>query len=341
MKPSLEASAPQKNPVMFVDKYKPATSKQVVGQQPNAEKLAQWLRNWHKNRESEMSSQGSGGSKGARSQNGSSQHFKGGQDGLSQKAVLLSGPPGIGKTTTAQLVCAETGFLFKELNASDTRSKKSLTEEVTVLLANRVLDGYFMVKNRTIAGGMRAQHALIMDEVDGMAGNEDRGGVAELIQLIKKTKVPIICICNDRMHPKIRSLQNYCYDLRFYKPQATQIKACLMSVAAKEGISIDSSTVDEIVASCNHDIRQALHYLNMISAKKINKSFAGSKSSMKDVKLGPFEAIKKVFPSAADFKNMKLSDRCDLFFYDYNLMPLMVFENYLKASPHVRLVIGS
>jgi len=28
-----------------------------------------------------------------------------------------------------------------------------------------------------------------MDEVDGMAGNEDRGGVAELINLIKITKV--------------------------------------------------------------------------------------------------------------------------------------------------------
>ena len=27
-----------------------------------------------------------------------------------------------------------------------------------------------------------------MDEVDGMAGNEDRGGVAELIALLKTTK---------------------------------------------------------------------------------------------------------------------------------------------------------
>ena len=38
-----------------------------------------------------------------------------------------------------------------------------------------------------------------MDEVDGMAGNEDRGGVAELIALIKTTRIPIICICNDRL----------------------------------------------------------------------------------------------------------------------------------------------
>ena len=37
-----------------------------------------------------------------------------------------------------------------------------------------------------------------MDEVDGMAGNEDRGGILELINTIKNSKIPIICICNDR-----------------------------------------------------------------------------------------------------------------------------------------------
>ena len=48
------------------------------------------------------------------------------------------------------------------------------------------------------AGVSADKHVLIMDEVDGMAGNEDRGGVAELISLIKKSSIPIICICNDR-----------------------------------------------------------------------------------------------------------------------------------------------
>lgn len=63
-----------------------------------------------------------------------------------------------------------------------------------------------------------------MDEVDGMAGNEDRGGIQELIQLIKTTRVPVICMCNDRNHPKIRSLVNYCFDLRFSRPRVEQIK---------------------------------------------------------------------------------------------------------------------
>ena len=41
-----------------------------------------------------------------------------------------------------------------------------------------------------------AKRLILMDEVDGMAGNEDRGGIAELIALLKTTKVPVIAMCN-------------------------------------------------------------------------------------------------------------------------------------------------
>ena len=115
------------------------------------------------------------------------------------------------------------------------------------------------------------KHVLIMDEVDGMAGNEDRGGIQvlvhlplfdfsvevgisiwalprrlpslalrclisllvlcfhlqEMISLIKTSKIPIICMCNDRNHQKIRSLANYCFDLRFQRPRLEQIKVIL------------------------------------------------------------------------------------------------------------------
>lgn len=63
-----------------------------------------------------------------------------------------------------------------------------------------------------------------MDEVDGMAGNEDRGGLQELVSLIKSTDVPIICICNDRNNPKMRTLSNYTFDLKFQKPRLEQIR---------------------------------------------------------------------------------------------------------------------
>lgn len=53
------------------------------------------------------------------------------------------------------------------------------------------------------------RHVLIMDEVDGMAGNEDRGGMQELINMIKITQLPIICMCNDRQAIKVSNL--FCF----------------------------------------------------------------------------------------------------------------------------------
>jgi len=54
--------------------------------------------------------------------------------------------------------------------------------------------------------------------------------VQELIQLIKHSKIPIVCMCNDRNHPKIRSLSNYCFDLRFQRPRIEQIKVSILTL---------------------------------------------------------------------------------------------------------------
>ena len=111
-----------------------------------------------------------------------------------------------------------------------------------------------------------AKRVLLMDEVDGMAGNEDRGGVAELISLIKTSKVPVIAMCNDRQHQKIRSLANYCFDLRFSRPRVEQIKGAMMSVCCKEKIPIKPEALSELITGCGQDVRQVLHHLAMVKA---------------------------------------------------------------------------
>ena len=83
---------------MWVDKYRPKSTKQIIGQQgekSNAKKLARWLQNWGKNygQAEGRKAAGWGGRGGSQ------------EDGSSFRAALLSGPPGVGKTTTAVLVC--------------------------------------------------------------------------------------------------------------------------------------------------------------------------------------------------------------------------------------------
>ena len=128
-----------------------------------------------------------------------------------KRAVLISGPPGIGKTTTAHLVARLENFEAIEFNASDTRSKKTVENLVKDITTSHTVRHFF---GGDKSGAKSKAQVIIMDEVDGMSAG-DRGGNASLIQLIKQTKVPIICICNDRQSQKVRSLANYCYDMRF------------------------------------------------------------------------------------------------------------------------------
>lgn len=303
---------------MWVDKYKPQSTKQIIGQQgdkSNCSKLLTWLRSWHKNR--------TGPKKPLPKWGG------GGGDGSAYKAALLSGAPGIGKTTTANLAAREAGYSILEMNASDTRSKKNLVEHVAETLGNLALT--------SSGSGMTSKHVLIMDEVDGMAGNEDRGGVQELIALIKTTRIPIICICNDRSHPKMRSLVNYCFDLRFPRPQVKQIQAALMSIACKEGLSISPAVVQEIVMASNQDVRQALHNLSLWSSRTKSVNAAQVKADAgkgtKDIRLGPFEVVRKILSSTEGGQSMTLNEKAALFFHDYNMVPLFVQDNYLHVQP--------
>lgn len=63
---------------------------------------------------------------------------------------------------------------------------------------------------------------ILMDEVDG-CGASDRGGLGALVKVIKDTKIPIVCICNDYGAQKLKTLKNHCYDLRFYKPTPNEV----------------------------------------------------------------------------------------------------------------------
>jgi replication factor C subunit 1 len=59
------------------------------------------------------------------------------------RALLISGPPGIGKTTTASVVAHANGYEPIEFNASDVRSKKILEESVSEMMDNRTMTEYF------------------------------------------------------------------------------------------------------------------------------------------------------------------------------------------------------
>ncbi|CAJ1979080.1 unnamed protein product [Sphenostylis stenocarpa] len=305
--------------VMWTEKYRPKDQKDIIGNQSLIVQLRNWLKAWHEQ------FLDTGNKKQGKKQNDS---------GL-KKAVLLSGTPGIGKTTSALLVCQELGFQAIEVNASDSRGKAdskvekgisgSKTNSVKELVTNKCL-GVNMERSK--------KSVLIMDEVDGMSAG-DRGGVADLIASIKISKIPIICICNDRYSQKLKSLVNYCLLLSFRKPTKQQMAKRLMDVAKAEGIQVNEIALEELAERVNGDMRMAVNQLqymslsmSVINYDDIRQRFL---TNSKDEDISPFTAVDKLFGFNAG--KLKMDERINLSMSDPDLVPLLIQENYINYKP--------
>ena len=302
---------------LWTDKYIPKQISDIIGNQQQLRNLETWLDNWddcilrgHKNEEKNKT-----GKKFAKNEN------------VNARAAIISGPPGIGKTSSVRVLTRNKGYRTFELNASDKRNKDTINNSVGFLMNNTTLsstDNSTMTKN-----------IIIMDEVDGMAGNEDKGGIKALIDIVKKTKVPIIFICNDIYSPKLKSLLNYCYDIRFNRPDKRQIVLRLIEICKKEGIFIDNQTLTYLVESFGNDIRQTINYLDLCSRTKRNvndiKKNCEEVKKDKSVTVSSFD-ICKILLNKVESSKLNFEQKLDLFFVDFDLIPGMIHENYLSTA---------
>ncbi|KAI9804767.1 MAG: hypothetical protein M1825_001135 [Sarcosagium campestre] len=305
---------------LWTTKYAPSATNQICGNKGQVAKLQNWLREWPKNQKINFKKSGPDGS-------------------YAYRAVIIHGPPGIGKTTAAHLVAKLEGYDVLESNASDTRSKKLVETGLKGILDNTSLMGYFAADDKKVETEKK-KLVLIMDEVDGMSAG-DRGGVGALSQVCKKTHIPMILICNDRRLPKMKPFDFVTYDLPFRRPTTVDIRSRIATICYREGLKLAPQILDALIEGSNADIRQII---NMVSTVKVDEKamdFENSKSMAKawekHIILKPWDIAHKLLSTGmfSPSSTKTLNDKIELYFNDHEFSFLMLQENYLKTNPSV------
>lgn len=175
-----------------------------------------------------------------------------------KRAIFLYGPPGIGKTSIAQVIAKQYNFDLIEINASDARNKSTLEEAL----------GKAIKQNLNLFGMRRL---ILLDEMDGLSGTSDRGGVSYIAKAIDESTSPMILVANtvkEHMEGKFRAILRKVKSVEFKPISADLIVTKLDQIAGERGVNIDPDTLFVIAMQSDGDLRSAIVDFETVSSGK-------------------------------------------------------------------------
>ncbi|XP_062420773.1 chromosome transmission fidelity protein 18 homolog [Pungitius pungitius] len=190
------------------------------------------------------------------------------------KVALLSGPPGLGKTTLAHVIAKHAGYNVVEMNASDDRSAEVFQKRIDTA-----------TQMKSVLGSNERPNCLIIDEIDGapaaainillaVLNRKDAPGREAGAETTKKKKKketillrPIICICNDLYVPALRLLRQQAFLLVFPQTQPSRLTQRLGEISLQQGMKVDTGTLMSLCEKTDNDIRSCINTLQFLHGR--------------------------------------------------------------------------
>jgi replication factor C large subunit len=174
-----------------------------------------------------------------------------------KRAVFLFGPPGIGKTATVEALANDLDMELVEKNASDYRTEDAI---------NRFAGSASQFGS--LFGARARKRLILLDELDGLTGTADKGGVKAMTDVIKTAQSPLVLTANSAYDPKFSNLRTYCLLLEFKKPATGEVAKLLRVICDEEGVEADEKALKFIAQRSEGDVRSAITDLQALAQGK-------------------------------------------------------------------------
>jgi DNA polymerase III delta prime subunit len=180
-------------------------------------------------------------------------------------AVLLEGPPGIGKTSIVYALANDLNMEVIETNASDTRTRNAIESKLKeTIKSHGIMDFITESKNKLI----------LIDEIDGIYGVQDRGAIPTILELIQNTQFPII-MCSNEYKSNLQPIYNTVKRIEVQPLPKKEVIKIAQNIIKKEKITVISQEdLDLIIDKNNGDLRGVINDLQGVSqgsSQKDNK----------------------------------------------------------------------
>jgi replication factor C subunit 1 len=220
------------------------------------------------------------------------------------KCALVFGLCGIGKNLLVELILKKHDYNIINLALDDERDKEYINNIIKPLLkTKRTFDGQ--------------ENVLVVSDIDAAM---DYGFITSLTECIKETKIPIICICNNKYEQSIKPILNYCFNIKMTKPTYQEVYKLLYKIVITEKIRIKESELKELYDHSNGDIRFIINTLQF-GLRKGNKNIQSSNI---------FETTGKLLSV-----DETIDSKYNIYWIANDIHPLMVQENYINNTFNV------